>query len=78
MSALMSSCYEVKPWPQQVEYGLNPSRGPVICFVQSRWKLISNMSGTQPSTITEFCLGGVPTETCRQLCWYVLVDTLPK
>jgi hypothetical protein len=30
------------------------------------------------NTVAEFCLSGVPTETCRQLCWYVLVDTLLK
>jgi hypothetical protein len=41
-------------------------------------KSSETMSDTQLNTVAEFCLSGVPTETCRQLCWYVLVDTLPK
>ena len=36
------------------------------------------MPSIHPQTVAELCLSGVPTETCRQLCWYVLVDTLPK
>jgi hypothetical protein len=44
---------------------------------------LSNVPGnlSEYSTATELCrrvyLDGVPTETFRQLCWNVLVDTLP-
>jgi hypothetical protein len=51
--------------------------GPATFFVQCPGKFIRNMLDTQPNIVGEFYLDGVPTETFRQLCWNVLVDTLP-